>query len=118
MDIKQLRNVISQLPDDMLVILGSYYRNNPHKLNLNSVAYVSDVYCKDNDPMGGDTATYSDQKYKEFKQEKYEQYKLDLEEAETPQSIEEFWAEYVEERDHGFAEYGNDKCFVLFPELR
>jgi hypothetical protein len=117
MDIKKLREVISQLPDDMPVIVGSYYRNNRHKLNLHAVAYAGDKYCKDNDAHGGEADTYDDQGYAELKEEAYEQYKVDLDEGETPQSIEDFWAEYREEGENGFAEYDDSKCFVLFPAV-
>jgi|ERR1700751_6499255 hypothetical protein len=118
MNIKELKEAISKLPDDMPVILGSYYRNNRHKLNLHSVDYVSDVYCKDNDAHGYEAAVYSDQEYEEKKQEEYEHYKFDLEEGETPKSIDDFWTEYTQEGENGFSEYEPGKCFVLLPEIR
>jgi hypothetical protein len=85
MNIKELKEAISKLPDDMPVILGSYYRNNRHKPNLNEVGYTCEGYCKDNDAHGYEAAVYSDQEYEELKQEEYEQYKFDLEEGEHSQ---------------------------------
>ena len=118
MNIKELRDVISQVPDGMPVILASYYRNNRQELNLHPVHCVTDAYCKDNDAHGYDAETFSDQEYEEFKREAYEQYKFDLDEGETPERIDDFWAGYIEQGENGFFEYDDTKCFVLFPEIR